>query len=192
MIILTRFLLLLLLLLLLLSSRYGGWSKTKTIPREDIERAEGCDYYLHDMYSMTLNQQPKWANPHAMIHCGLGQVGVTDGHLPGSYSLRRSSHSACMVHGSYLYVYGGKQRAPAVGRRGGDSIPVNDLWVLDLHSRPLRWNAPTTAGVPPPRRWGHAAAMINGNMVVVGGIASGSPLTREPYVFTVWHEWPTW
>ena len=164
---------------------YGGWSKTKTIPREDIERAEGCDYYLHDMYSMGLNEQPKWANPHAMIHCGRGQIG-SDGEpmdsTPGSYALRRSSHSACMVHGSYLYVYGGKQRAPAVGRRGGDSIPVNDLWVLDMHARPLRWTAPATVGAAAPRRWGHAAAMVGGNMVVVGGIASGSPLTKKPYL----------
>ena len=37
----------------------------KTVPREDIERAEGCSYYYNDSFMMKLERRPKWKNLNA-------------------------------------------------------------------------------------------------------------------------------
>ena len=94
--------------------------------------------------------------------------------------LARSSHSTVLVKGSYLFVFGGKQRGNVAG---GDPSPLNDVRWLDLRTRPRLWRVGNVTGTIPSRRWGHCACIVENKMYVVGGIAGGTPFTRwNPYL----------
>ena len=82
--------------------------------------------------------------------------------------------------GSYIYVFGGKQRGNVAG---GDPSPLNDVRWIDLRTRPRVWRVGNVTGAIPSRRWGHRACMIGENMYVIGGLAGGTPFTRwNPYL----------
>ena len=96
--------------------------------------------------------------------------------------LGRSDHTLTLVRGSLVYVFGGKQRGNA---HGGDSVPLNDIRILDFRSsaKRLKWRKALVTGYVPSRRWGHEACCIDGTLYIFGGIAAASPFTRmDPYL----------
>ncbi len=191
----------------------------QTVPREDIERAEGCSYFCGDTYSLMLERRPRWRHVHARHaskesansmnnkddegarspghspvghHAPVSPVSQGHGdrkvHAPPQVALAplgRSDHTLTLVHGSFAFIFGGKQRG---NMHGGDATPLNDICVLDLHSSSPRkvWRSAAVYGRVPSRRWGHAAAFsaeAGGVLFVVGGIAAASPFGRfDPYL----------
>jgi hypothetical protein len=179
----------------------------KTVPREDIERAEGCSYYLGDTHTFLLERRPHWhrvvtrheekgsrfalmgehemQNKKTRVSSGNSPQG--EEHAPPQLNiapLGRSDHTVDLVRGSFALVFGGKQR----GRmHGGDANPLNDVCILDLHGSARRvWRTAMVGGKVISRRWGHASAVCergNGFLMVVGGIAAAAPFGRmDPYL----------
>jgi len=89
-----------------------------------------------------------------------------------SAAIARAEHAA-VVHGSMLVIFGG--RGPT---------PKGDLWTLDLDTTGASGAAgawierATPLDLTP--RFGHAAAVYNGKMYVIGGYASGSTTATAP------------
>ncbi|KAJ2797046.1 hypothetical protein H4R20_005333, partial [Coemansia guatemalensis] len=76
----------------------------------------------------------------------------------------RAGHS-CSVYPGSLYVFGGMDGAQC----------FNDLWVYDLELR--RWAQVTPNGAMPPARYGHASAVVDDCIFVMGGrTLRGEPL----------------
>ncbi len=154
------------------------YTGAKAIPRESIERTEGCNYFHGDLYSMSLTRRPKWVR----MKSSIAKHERLDAHtvIGDDSQLPRSSHSTVLVRGSYIYVFGGKQRGNVAG---GDPSPLNDVRWIDLRTRPRVWRVGNVTGAIPSRRWGHRACMIGENMYVIGGLAGGTPFTRwNPYL----------
>ena len=103
--------------------------RCKAIPREAIERTEGCNYFCGEVYSMSLARRPKWSK----IKSSVAKHERLDAHtvIGDDAQLARSSHSTVLVKGSYLFVFGGKQRGNVAG---GDPSPLNDIRWLDLRT----------------------------------------------------------
>ena len=157
------------------SAMYTG---ATAIPREAIERTEGCNYFHGDVYSMSLERRPKWHKMKASV----AKRERMEAHAVTGFDtvLARSDHSTVTVKGSYVFVFGGKQRGNSVG---GDPLPLNDVRYLDLRSRPRVWRQGNVSGKIPSRRWGHSACTVGSKMYVVGGIAGGTPFTKwNPYL----------
>ncbi|PIA17117.1 galactose oxidase, partial [Coemansia reversa NRRL 1564] len=68
----------------------------------------------------------------------------------------RAGHS-CSVYPGSLYVFGGMDGSQC----------FNDLWVYDLELR--RWAQVTPNGAMPPARYGHASAVVDDCIFVMGG-----------------------
>ena len=177
----------------------------KTVPREDIERAEGCSYYLGDTHSLLLERRPRWrhistrhesreselalATEYDMTMSrkstlsSLKDMGRTDAQVDLS-PLARSDHTVNLVRGSFALVFGGKQR----GRlHGGDCNPLNDVCIMDLHNTSHRvWRTAKVGGKVISRRWGHTSAICGKKseiLIIIGGIAAASPFGRmDPYL----------
>ena len=100
------------------------YTGAKAIPRESIERTEGCNYFHGDLYSMSLTRRPKWVR----MKSSIAKHERLDAHtvIGDDSQLPRSSHSTVLVRGSYIYVFGGKQRGNVAG---GDPSPLNDVAV---------------------------------------------------------------
>lgn len=69
----------------------------------------------------------------------------------------RFNHSANLVEGTKMYVFG--------GWNGKDYF--NDLYILDLEV--MAWFRPETSGPAPTPRQGHTSILIGNNLVVHGG-----------------------
>jgi len=75
----------------------------------------------------------------------------------GGGPLARYNHSATLVGGSKMFVFGGWN---------GHQY-FNDLHVLDLEM--MAWQRCATSGPEPSQRQGHAAILIGTNLVIHGG-----------------------
>jgi len=75
----------------------------------------------------------------------------------GGAPTARYGHSANLVGGSKMYVFGGTNGAQY----------FNDLYILDLENN--AWNKAETTGPAPCPREGHAAILVGTNLVVHGG-----------------------
>lgn len=69
----------------------------------------------------------------------------------------RFNHSANIVGGTKMYVFGGWD---------GKNY-FNDIYILDLEI--MAWQRPETSGPAPTPRQGHASILIGNNLVVHGG-----------------------
>ena len=157
------------------------YTNSTAIPRESIEMTEGCNYFHGDMYSMSLQRRPKWSKMRSSVakkrRMEAALVAGDESILP------RSGHSTLLIKGSYMFIFGGKQRGAAAGSTGGDPMPLNDVRYVDLRSRPRVWNTADVFGCIPSRRWGHRACLVGSKMFVVGGIAGGTPFSKwNPYL----------
>lgn len=83
----------------------------------------------------------------------------------GAPPAARAAHSAS-AHEDAVYIFGGDG---AAGRLG-------DVARLDCGAWPPRWEMLQTRGEAPAPRSGHAAAVVGGSLVVVGGVATGAHL----------------
>lgn len=75
----------------------------------------------------------------------------------GGAPLARYNHSATLVGGTRMFVFGGWD-----GKKF-----FNDLHVLDLEA--MAWQMTQTSGPEPSARQGHAAILIGNNLVIHGG-----------------------
>ena len=69
----------------------------------------------------------------------------------------RFNHSANIVGGTKMYVFGGWD---------GKNY-FNDIYILDLEI--MAWQRPETSGPAPTPRQGHASILIGNNLVIHGG-----------------------
>ena len=93
---------------------------------------------------MSLARRPKWSK----IKSSVAKHERLDAHtvIGDDAQLARSSHSTVLVKGSYLFVFGGKQRGNIAG---GDPSPLNDVRWLDLRTRPRLWRVGNVTGTIP-------------------------------------------
>jgi len=98
-------------------------------------------------------QSMEWYNPYFPVHGG----------DPDEIPPCRKRH-ASVVHNNKFYVYAGWQ-----GNRNTGSY-WSDFYILDLET--MVWSNPSTRGVTPEARAGHAAAIYNDKFFVWGGWGS--------------------
>ncbi len=97
---------------------------------------------------------------------------------PGDSPPARFGHTMVNLS-NRVYLFGGM--AP------GSPIPQNDLWEYDAEAN--NWSQ-VLAADPPPARAHHSATVVDGQLVVVGGIVSGGGPSSETWVYdTVANSW---
>ncbi len=82
----------------------------------------------------------------------------------------RQDHSA-VSHDGCMYVFGGRSRKGEL---------LNDSFCIDLAQK--KWTELKTKGNLPPPRYGHSAAVYNGQMFIYGGVSEQKKNDKEIYV----------
>eukprot|EP01083_Nonionella_stella_P202929 740875_1 len=85
---------------------------------------------------------------------------VSQPKVKGSCPSPRCGHSATLVDGSRIFIFGG-------GKDDSGHNSFNDLHILDTDS--LTWSSPTTTGPSPSSRIFHSATLIGRKVYVFGG-----------------------
>jgi len=85
----------------------------------------------------------------------------------GGAPTARYGHTANLVGGSKMYVFGGTNGLAY----------YNDLYILDLENN--AWNKAETTGPAPCPREGHAAILVGTNLVVHGGFNFDEPTYKK-------------
>ncbi|KAJ2641777.1 hypothetical protein GGF44_001970, partial [Coemansia sp. RSA 1694] len=125
-------------------------------------------YFLGDLVSFDVRsaatQGARWQFEHedaAQRRAAAG--GGADG--TAQHPAGRAGHS-CSFYAGSIYVFGGMN---------SDSC-FNDLWAYDLELK--RWHQVTPNGATPPARYGHASAVVDDCIFIMGGrTLRGEPLT---------------
>ncbi|KAJ2416003.1 hypothetical protein GGI10_001300 [Coemansia sp. RSA 2530] len=112
-------------------------------------------YFLNDLVSFDVRsaatQGARWQFEHE------------DGHRD-SHPMGRAGHS-CSFYAGSIYVFGGMNSDRC----------FNDLWAYDLEIK--RWHQVTPNGATPPARYGHASAVVDDCIFIMGGrTLRGEPL----------------
>ena len=161
-------------------------TQQRTVPREDIERAEGCSYYYSDTYMMTLERRPRWkqlSTRHSKrertllsdVSLNAPSVAPTQGgaHSPPPPSAMTGHHPhhhyqrqielAPLGRSDHTMTLVRGSYAFAFGGKqrghmhGGDCNPLNDVCVLDLHASGGNvWRTASVSGKVISCRWSHA------------------------------------